>query len=226
MADTYTITIDLDDDTLNKLNQTGQYLRAYKGVKTGISGGVSTVWFKSNNFSNNMTVQWTEQYAGYISNYQQLKGGVNITAQSTKPMDLGETLSVSDNGTTVVNSTGQAGDIIIKNTGSKEWNCGMAQKVGSNQEASILCAFPLFGHYADIMMPYEKILLVFESGQIDTGTVIEETIGESIIITLDGQDKSRDVNYNIDTGWDAHSAGWAEICKDSVNIADKLILKI
>jgi hypothetical protein len=222
MSDNYSIQISLDDDTLQKLNQTGQSLRAYKGVKASIEGGLCPVWFTTANFAPTVNVKWTEQYGGYVDG-QEFKPGIVIDAENSENMDLGDLMTVQDDGTAVVTANGSQGDISIKNAGKKEWICGMGQVV--NNTLSPVCAFPLFGQYTVLMMPYEQVLLVFESGQTDTGTVVEETISSSIVLTLTGEDEgqTKDISFNIDNGWDAKGANWAKINTGTLNLAATLI---
>ncbi|MET0753122.1 MAG: hypothetical protein ABWZ66_07105 [Pyrinomonadaceae bacterium] len=225
MSDNYAIEIALDDDTLKKLNQTGQSLRAYKSVKASIEGGLCPVWFTTTNLSKTVDVKWTEQYGAYIDN-QELKPNIVIDAENIEDVDLGDLMTVQDDGTAVVTSNGRKGDVAIKNGGKKEWTCGMSQVV--NGKLATLCAFPLFGNFNVLMMPYEQVLLVFESGETDTGTVVEETISSSIILTLTGDDvgKTKNVSFSIDNGWDAQGANWAKISTDTINLADTLIHKM
>ena len=225
MSDNYSIQISLDDDTLKKLKQTGQSLRAFKGVKASIEGGLCPVWFTTTNLSQTVDVEWPEQYGGYIDN-QEFKPDIVIDADNKENMDLGDLLTVQDDGTALVTNNGKSGDITIKNGGKKEWICGMGQVV--NGSMSPLCAFPLFGNFNVLMMPYERVLLVFESGQTDTGTVVEESVSSSIVLTLTGADvgKPKNISFNIDNGWDAQGANWATISTDTINLADALIHKM
>lgn len=225
MADKYTIEIGVNDYTLQQLKTTGESLRAYKGVKASIQGGLCPVWFSTNNFSKDIKISWEESYSGYIDS-QELHPGIVIDASNTEPMNLGNLMIVEDNGTATVTNNGTPGNIDIKNGGVKEWTCGMGQLVNNNM--ATLCAFTLFGNHSVLMEPYEQILLVFESGQTDTGTVVEETLSNSIIITLTGDDvgTTKNVTYDINNGWDAQGAAWAQVNVDSVNIADKLIVQM
>ncbi len=224
MADKYQITIALDDETLKDLKITRDHLHGYKGVKSSIGGGKSTVWFTTNDFSKEVKIEWTEEYSGYVEDIKELKGGVSIDSSNTKSMDLGDKLTVNDDGTTSLSTDGQEGDITIFNSGERQWVCGIAQKVNvNNEKPSIMCAFNLFGHHSDLMMPYEEILLMFESEQKDTGTVVEESVSEAIIITLTGDERIREVSYHINKGWDAKHAKWAKIEKNTFKLADKLI---
>jgi hypothetical protein len=172
-----------------------------------------------------VTISWQEQYGGYVDN-QQFGPGVTVLAKDIKPMDLGDILSVDNTGVPSVNTGGASGDITVLNKGDKPWTGGMGQMVEGN--LSPLCAFPLNGNFSNTMMPYEKVLLVFESGQTDTGSVVEETTSSTIIITLTGADVGvpKQVSFDINTGWDADNAGWAQISDNGYTIAPQLIHQV
>lgn len=228
MSDNYSIQISLNDATLQALSDQNLALHAFKGVQANVGGGASTVWLTTNNFGETTTISWEEQYGGFVEN-QQFGTGITVLASDVKAMDLGDILSVDNSGASNINTGGTAGDIIVLNKGNKAWTGGMGQVVvnpATNQgELSPLCAFPLNGHFGITMMPYEKVLLVFESGQTDTGSVVEETTSSTIVITLTGDDVGvpKPVSFDINTGWDANNAGWAEINDNGYTIADKLI---
>lgn len=222
MSDTYSIQILLDDATLTKLAQQKLSLNAFKGVRTNSGGGASTVWLSTNNFAETVTISWAEQYGGYVEN-QQFSTGLTVVANDVKQMDLGDILSVDSTGVPSVSTGGASGDITVLNKGNKPWTGGMGQMVQGS--LSPLCAFPLNGNFSITMMPYEQVLLVFESGQTDTGSVVEETTSSTIIITLTGADVNnpKQVSFDINNGWSANNAAWAEISDNGYTIADKLI---
>lgn len=225
MSNNYAIQVNLDNNTLNALLQSGQSLCAYKGVYTSIQGGLCPLWFSTNNLSAQVKLSWEEQYIGYVDSVQ-LAPGVVIDASNNQSMSLGDLLTVTNAGVaTVTTSGGSPGDIDIQNGGNKPWTCGMGQKV--NGVATPSCAFNLYGSgYSVLMMPYESVLLVFESGQTTTGTVVEETISSSIVITLTGDDvgQTKTVSFDINNGWSANGASWAQISQSSISIAGALIL--
>lgn len=89
---------------------------------------------------------------------------------------------------------------------------------------SPVCIFDLGGMGESvIMMPYEKIVLVFESSrQIDTGSVIAEAISASCTIELDGSNLNRAVEFRKATGWTTNKQGWVTVNDDPLDLADAL----
>lgn len=231
MADKYSIEISLSNDTLQALGDQDLSLSAFKGVQTTAGGGRSTVWLNTNNFADTVTIEWEEQYGGFTDKDQELESGIEVDAKNIKEMDLGDLLTVKDNGVPEVTAAGRKGDIVVQNLGKKAWTCGMGQVVtGPDGKSALspLCAFPLNGHFSVLMMPYEKILLMFESGQTDTGSVVEESTSSTIIITLTGADvgKPKQVSFDINDGWDAKKAAWAKISDNGYVLAKELIHKM
>ncbi len=218
----YSITIDLkDDDTLAFLQ--GKSLRVYKSVKTGTKG-LPVVWFSQNEFSEAVTFSWTEEYGGYIQRGGKPTPGVTVIETSSKPMNLGQLLTASDTGKVEKTNDGVQGAITVANAGTSDWTCGMGQMLEG--KLSPICAFDLGGEGEQIiMMPYETVLLVFESSkQIDTGTVIAEAISSSLTVELDGSNLDRTVIFRKKTGWSENQEGWATENKRNLNLADVLIV--
>src|SRR5882672_5814281 len=96
MATDYEITINMSDDTVNKLTNGGYHLYGFKGVRTALpsTSGAPLVWFKSEKFSKLTTLDWQEQYGGYTSDSEIIPGGV-ITASASYEMNLGDILNIT-----------------------------------------------------------------------------------------------------------------------------------
>lgn len=217
MSDTYSITIALDNYTLTKLNQSGQSLRAYKGVKGSVSDAFCTVWFTTTKFLQTMNIQWEEQYDAYIASTESKFGNI-INANNNQPINLGQLMTVQDDGVAIVTINGTAGEIDIKNAGFSEWTCGIGQTIQGN--LSPLCALTLYGNDFRGIAPLEKILLNFDYGALQIGEIVEKAWIKSILIDFSlTRETQVSVSYNIDSGWDAQGAVWAQTYTDTVEIA-------
>ncbi|HVW14154.1 MAG TPA: hypothetical protein VHB54_10035 [Mucilaginibacter sp.] len=199
MANTYTVTVTLDDYTLGKLKAGGYSLQVFKGVKGNPNTGQPTLWFAVTEFSSSVKLTWTEQYGGYVDN-QTLANGVVVDISSAKPMDLGNLMTLNADGSTTVTANGQAGQIDIVSLQNDEWLCGMTQSLNGNAPTAI-CAFPLYGNQGDLMEPYETVVLMFDSAQVATGTVVEEAVSASVSILLSGSSPTATVAYDMNTSW-------------------------
>lgn len=224
MANTYSIEISIDNNTLNKLEN--QSLRIYKGVAGSVGDGFCALWYTTSQFSSTMNIQWEETYGGYVSNQLMPSppispGAFIIQSNIIQSMRLGELMTVNDKGTTGITTNGAAGEINIANNGTKEWTCGISQSI--NNTPSPLCSIPLNGNDYCNITPLEKILLNFDEGVFQTGTVIEKAWIKSIVIDFSSTDETQlSVSYNIDKGWDAQSAVWAQLYTTPIDIADTL----
>lgn len=128
-----------------------------------------------------------------------------------------------DTGTGEVKQNGTAGAISIYNTTQKPFTCGISVKTDGNSNP--ICAFPLYGESMDVMVPIEKVLVMFASDEVNTGTVIEKSFTSSFLVDMTGaSDNKRQVKFNINTSWDADGASWATKEKPNVQLAPLLIL--
>ena len=188
----YKVTISMSQDTVTQLTQQGQSLLGFKSVISDNTGGVPVVWFSTTTLGLNTYVKWTESYQAYTSSEQAIASG-EIDASNPYDIDLGQTLHVDGSaGTGTVMSSGTAGSIIITSTVDQAFTCGVSQKSGG--DFNPICAFPLNGNGTDTITPIEKVFLVFASGPVNTGTVIEKSAGPGLLIDLTDAG-SRTVQY-------------------------------
>jgi hypothetical protein len=229
MATQYSIGVSLNNSQLSQFSTEKLALKVFKGVQSESGGGALPVWLNigTADISANMSITWSEQYGGYIDKSQGLVDGAVVDANNALPMDLGELLLVDKSSALSLATGGAAGEITVSNQSVTPWICGMGQEVTLPDGSSKLqptCAFPLNGTFYVSMLPYEKILMVFESSQTDTGSVIEATTSSTIIVTLSGTNPAVAVYFDINTGWDAKRASWAQINDNGYTIADQLIV--
>jgi len=221
-VDKYSVTIDLNDsDTLTFLR--GKNLRVYKSVGSD-SSGLPVVWFSQNQLSQSVTFSWTETYGGFVTDGGTPTQGISVKDVSEHSMTLGQIIKASNDGNVSLSNGGVEGAITVQNTDTRDWMCGMGQEV--NGTFSPICAFDLGGKDESvIMMPYEKVLLVFESSkQIDTGTVIAEAISASCTIELDGKNRDRIVSFRKSTGWTTNTDVWVTLNSNDLDLATTLIV--
>jgi hypothetical protein len=221
--DTYNITIDMSQDTVNNLAQYGYYLYAFKAVGSSISGGQPTVWVQTQNFSLTTEVTWEEQFSAYTSTNTNLTDGTKITASATYPINLGSTLQVtSSTGTGNVVTTGIAGAIEIASQVNNQFTCGIGQT--SSAGTNILCALPLFGNNIDAIQPIEKVMLTFATKAMNTGTVVYQAFAPALLVDMSGAPgNSRTVSYDLNSNWQSNTAGWATQYPASTQLAPLLI---
>jgi hypothetical protein len=216
----YQVTIQMTQATVEALSDNGFNLYAFKAV-SGPSNGVPVVWFLTQTYGLTTTIQWSESYQAYTMVSTQIGPNTTVTADNPYSIDLGGVLTVETPlGTGGVTIGGDPGAITILNNTSTPFICGITQMVNGQQ--SPLCAFPLFGNNEDLIEPVEKVFLMFATNTVDTGTVLERSFSQGVLIDLTGVG-ARQVSYDLNAGWSAESAPWAQICNPNANLVGLLI---
>lgn len=221
---TYSITIDLDEETLAAFKNNNFQMQVYKGVKTsGPVGALPTVWFDVDTFSSKVKVSWEEKFGGYFSNTQ-VRNGVVVDISTQKPMEPKNVITLSNSGSASVSTEGGVpGAFAFKSEQDSEWTSGLLSK-NSKGEFAPICAFPQYGSVGNIMIPYQKVLILFTQAQLDTGAVVETALSTSVSIILSTQGPTANVAYNINKGWDTKGNIQASANPQNFALAPDLIV--
>ena len=215
----FQVNIGLSTSTINELQNSNFHLYGFKAVQTTQGGGAPLVWFKSNNFGPNVKVEWETKYQAYVSQSDIIPNG-QITASGKTDIDLGQTWEVNQTGSGPVLNSGANKSISIHNQDPRRWTTGISEKV--NGTTNPMCAFPLYGKGLDVIAPITKILLMFATDQVNTGTVIAKAFSTSLLIDLTS-DHTRNVGFDIDLGWEWGNNNWAYQYQANANLAPLLI---
>lgn len=219
----YSVSIDMEQDTVYQLMANGYNLYAFNAVQAA-GGGQPTVWFKTTDFSLSTAVSWVELYQAYTSRSQIIPNG-QIMVGAAYDIDLGQTLNVqSSTGTGSVDTgSGVPGAIAIDNQTTTQLTCGISQQLSDGTFAP-LCAFPLFGNNVNAIAPLATVFLMFSTIPVNTGTVVFQAYSQGILIDLTGV-STRTVSFDINGGWSwLGSAPWARVFPPNTNMAPMLIL--
>lgn len=220
LATNYGIAIDMSDETVTALSNGGFYLYAFKGVQTTMKGGAPTVWFKTNTYSVSTDISWAEQYQAYSSKSVLVPNG-QIKASAAYNVDLGQTFNInSEKGTGEVVQGGVDGAISIRNNTQTQFTSGISQVVDG--KASPLCAFPQYGNNLNVMAPIQKVLLMFSTQPVNTGTVIYQAYSAGGLFDLTGVTE-RQVSYDINKGWDWGGGAWGKQIAAQASLVPLLI---
>ena len=233
----FSVTISLSSETVQKLKDGGFQLYGFKAVKAS-GRGVPLVWFATAQYLVNTNVDWSENYQAYISSQlnpnhgdvikpcrsTKLKADAKtkaISACSSQIINLDEQMIVDKYGNTSVLRGGEVGAISIVNQAQTQWTCGISQAVAT-PIPNPLFAFPLYGNNKLVITPIKKVLLMFASEPVNTGTVVVESSGSGILVDLTGV-QSRDLTYDINNGWGPTDQVWAKIIRVTSDITQLLI---
>ena len=200
---TYTVTISLDNDTLMAL-QYGQWqMQVYKGCKSpGASAALPTVWYTVPNseFSSTNTVSWDTPYGGYFSNTT-CQAGATVNTSTQEPMQLGSVMTLSTTGSASVSTSGEMPEAFTFLSEKQEtWACGMLVNP-QGRVPSPICAFPQSGAMANVIKPYEKVLILFTQDRLDVGTIVRVALTHSVSCTLSTSNPNIEVEFSISMGW-------------------------
>ncbi|MDJ1159088.1 hypothetical protein QNA08_12660 [Chelatococcus sp. SYSU_G07232] len=209
----------MNKKTIEQLKNNGFALYGFKAVKTASAGGAPLVWFQSTSFLGTTQVAWEELYQAYVSTDEIIANG-RISASSAADIDLNQTMNVDKNGNVTVVRDGTDGAISINNQANPQWTCGISQK--SNGKANPMCAIPLFGNMLDVIAPIERVLLMFASNTVNTGTVIYKAYSSGVLIDLTSS-RQRSVYFDVNNGWDWGNASWGKPVQAQESIVPLLI---
>jgi len=222
MATPYSITITMDQNTVNKLVASGFKLYGFKGAKTTLQGGAPLIWFQTEKFSLTTEVSWTEQYQAYTSLSQIIPNG-QIEASAAYNISLGQTLNVTNvSGTGQVVTGGTENAISINNKNTTPFTCGVSQVNSVTKVAKPLCAFPLYGLALDVLAPIELVMLEFATEAHNTGTVIYQAFSQAALIDLTSQSQIP-VTFDINQGWSAGGTPSVRFFPAGTNLAPLLL---
>ena len=95
-ATSYSLTINLDANSLTMMKADGYKLYLFKGIQ-GPSSALPTVWFSESNFMESTVITWDDEYNGYIS-ATETKANALIQSMTSVSMKSGQTAVVDDKG--------------------------------------------------------------------------------------------------------------------------------
>ncbi len=205
----YQVNLSLSLATVQALQQGGYNLYGFKAVQSTMKGGAPLVWFSipAASLLTTNNIEWTVQYQAYISNTFPVAPNTNVVASAAVDISLGQQWNVEPGGGNNVTTAGPAIAISINNTTTTPFTCGVSME--QNGVFNPLCAFPLYGGGLDIIAPIEKVVLIFSTLPVNTGTVIEQAFSPGIFIDLT-TDNQRSVAFDINLGWSWGGGSWGQ----------------
>lgn len=221
----FSVQITMSQTTVGTLKNQGFSLYGFKAVQTSQGGGAPLVWVTAsgNDLLPVVEIDWMESYQSFISTSKTINANTVIHASNSANCDLGQTTKVDKNGLLTVFNGGAPHAITLDNAGSSNaWTCGISQKLADGTSAP-MCAFPLNGQGVDIIAPIEKVLLFFATQPVNTGTVIEQALGQGVLLDLTAN-PNLTVHYDINAGWDFGGQSFGTVVPADSDIISLLIV--
>jgi hypothetical protein len=219
----YSVNFTMDQNTVDTLSGNNFTLFGFKAVKS-TSKGAPIVWFNTSVYGISTDLGWTVQYQAYTTNAAIVPGG-QIKATNSYGIDLGQSLLVkTPQGTGTVNTDiGVSGAISIVSNTPNQLTCGISQIQPNSTTASPMCAFPLFGNMTDVIAPIEKVLIMFAAGPFNTGTVIELSSSQGVLIDLTSENSVEGISFEINKGWNTGGQANCMLIPSNSNLVPLLV---
>lgn len=220
MSITHEIQISMTPSTVVALLSGGYQLAVCKGVLTTINEGSPVIWYTTSALQLNLVLSWRAQYQAYTS-LAEIVSGAAIVPSATYDIGLGQTFQVINaDGTGVVSQGGVPNGITILGQSPAPVNCGLKQSIMGG--VSPVCALPVSENSVEVIMPIEKVLLMFTSTLVRPGTMVARSLASSLLVDLRGA-SSRTVGYDINRGWSWGGAPWAMPVAPNAELAPLLV---
>ena len=187
----------------------------------GFGGGYPLVWCRKSDYFQRINIDWDDKVEAYITG-QRVKEKIAVRMGNHIPTAVGQTVKVNNG--EMDTAVGSAGVIQINNEGTQKFFCGLARTVDSSLAPT--CAFPLHGINQIMITPTDKVLVMFAPVPAEVsgvGTAVTTAWNHGLLVTFDGPD-CRTVNYDIDSGWSANNAVWAERVDANQDLGALLII--
>lgn len=227
------VTATLDHATATALLASGYRLYAFKAVRNSDAAGKVLVWYASDVISQELSIAWTPDYAAYVTRSEQ--DPPDISAMF--PIECGQTVHITDAvGAGSIVRNGQPGAITIVNDSDVQFRSGIAQSAqGKGLQA--LSSFPLYGHGSQVITPIETILLAFSTCSWQLGQIVNTlsatspplialfaSSGALLVTTSETDNTVRQVQFDINHGWNWDDAHWGRAIASTAPLAPLLIL--
>jgi hypothetical protein len=218
---TYKVNIALNDTTLTALQNGGFQMQVYKGSMSNAKGQ-PVVWFTLNEFSSTVSVTWADSYGGYFSNTL-VENKATIVISTSSGMQPGQIFTLNSNGSGSLTSGGPAEDYTFESLIQSERTCGLTTSASGSQPAAI-CAFPQYATLDNMVQPYEKVLILFTQTPLNTGSVVQTAVTQSISIVMAPSEPSFTTSFDINTGWNIDGSSQAVVNAPNFTLAPDLII--
>lgn len=219
---TQTLTISLSDATLGELQQSDFHLYAFQAVTSSNKSGVPLVWGRVDTYLTAITLAFDPgALAAYIST-DSIAVDSAVTLGASTAVSPGQIVSVAGGGNLTATGGAPAGDIYIASTATTSYTCGLAAIFGQSAQQPF-CAFTLYPQVTVTMQPADAIFVMWATSIYDPGVYMQQSLGPGLLVGFNGAPQ-RAVSYDMNQGWSADGAAWAQTIASGANLATALIL--
>jgi len=224
---TYQVNIGISEATLTALANSGFYLYGFKAVSSSDQAARPLVWLQTPNCAQTTIVAWSNEFEAFISD-STVNSNDEIIVGTSVAILLGQTWQVESSAGGPVFADGSQAGISILNQTSQPLACGISEKL--NGSALQVCASPLNGNGLSVIVPLDKLILLFSTISVPAGSVIDGAFSLSgpgaytsaILVDLT-DDAYRSVNFDINEGWNWGGYAWARQISSNSSVVPYLI---
>ncbi len=202
----YKIQLNIDTVTLKALRDQGYTLYAFKGVKPSSKATLSTVWFALEDYMEENSISWYEEFQGYISKAK-ADNGAQISMTTRRDMSAGNLATVDAEGEGILTTSTSSGsnDPIAAsaynfyNPSKTIFSCGLTHNNPDGASVPI-CTTPLNPGNAVPIVPIEKVFFFFSTKEMDLGQAYTQATSDGLLLDLTFNSKIH-LGYNINDTW-------------------------
>ncbi|MDH5479924.1 MAG: hypothetical protein OEX11_04100 [Nitrosomonas sp.] len=229
VATNYQVDISLHSDTVSLLIDGGYFLYTMFAIEMTNGTARPTIWSRTQNIMGKMTVEWPAAVSAYTSSSNIASGRTIRIGYETK-VSNGQIFEVTAGGGGRVKIDGAKLQITVTNTTNTQFTSGFARPYA--EEFIPIYAVPLYGNQTNVASVSPQILLLFTTKRLEPGTVVENFVQKpaiqaayspSLLVNVTDRE-TRQVAYDINTGWSWGDYSWAQIIPTNANLV-KLLIK-
>jgi hypothetical protein len=222
----HTVSISLDQTTIDALCASNYYLYGFIGVKSSDLSGLPSVWWSTQDFFKTLTITWAlDKIWVFTSSAKSIEPGDQIQIGNKVPISRDQTFIVNNPGGAgkIKNGSSPSGVIDITNSTKTPYNCGITIETPNNQSVdNPIVELPLYGNSMQALVPLAKILLMFSTKKLQLGTLVKTSSGPCIFIDMTSNSKVN-VWYDINGGWTWDNQSWASSIAANQDISSVVI---
>lgn len=221
---TYSVTIAMNEATRQAMQDRSLVILKAVQLSANVAPSAAPLaWVVLHNVGPLVTVMWAAQYMAYTS-YSAIDAGAVIRADNSVSIAPGQTSNVNQAVPGAAMPGGPANAISLVNAGEVRWICGIGQ--WGQGDPAPLCAFTPVSDRLTLVIPEEKVLLMFTSRFTDVGTVLEHSPSPALLVDVKAMPDRAEISYDVDQGWQWGGQAWAGAYPANASLRPLLISAI